>query len=174
MPLTVLQVAFPFAAVGVDSVGGAEQVLAACDAAVVRAAHNSIVVASEGSKVAGELIAVPKISRADDASARRAAHAAHRKAIDAAIARFDVDVVHCHGVDFAAYLPAEGPDVLVTLHLARSLYEEAALKPARAAPYFNCVPRIQHAACHGVANLLAPIINGVDIERLRPDPDARR
>lgn len=174
MSLTVLQVAFPFAAVGVDSVGGAEQVLAACDAAVVRAGHNSIVVACEGSKVAGELIAVPKISRGGDAAARHAAHTVHRKSIDAAIARFGVDVVHCHGIDFAGYLPAEGADVLVTLHLARSLYDEAALRQDRAGTYFNCVSRNQHAACRGVPNLLAPIINGVDIERLRPDREARR
>jgi len=174
MPLTVLQVAFPFAPVGVDSVGGAEQVLAACDKAVVRAKHNSIVVACEGSKVAGELIAVPRISRGDDPAARRAAHAAHKQAIDAAIARFGVDVVHCHGIDFAAYLPAEGADVLVTLHLARSLYDEAALRPRRAGTFFNCVSRTQHGDCRGVPNLLAPIINGVDIERLRPDPRARR
>src|SRR5947209_14898605 len=104
MPLTVLQVAFPFAPVGVDSVGGAEQVLAACDEAVVRAGHNSIVVACEGSRVAGELIAVPRVAPGDDAAARHAAHATHKQAIDAAMAKFGVDLVHCHGIDFAAYL----------------------------------------------------------------------
>ena len=52
MPLTILQVAYPFAPVGRDSVGGAEQVLAACDRAAVCAGHRSIVVACEGSTVA--------------------------------------------------------------------------------------------------------------------------
>jgi glycosyltransferase involved in cell wall biosynthesis len=173
MPLTVLQVAFPFAAVGIDSVGGAEQVLAACDEAVVRAGHNSLVVACEGSRVAGELIAIPRIASGDDA-ARRAAHAAHKQAIDAAIARFGVDLVHCHGIDFAAYLPAEGADALVTLHLARSIYDEASLRPHRAGTYFNCVSRSQHAACRDIPNLLPPIANGVDVERLQADPNVRR
>jgi glycosyltransferase involved in cell wall biosynthesis len=174
MALTVLQVAFPFAAVGIDSVGGAEQVLAACEQAVVRAGHNSIVVACEGSRVAGELIAVPRVAPRDEAAARRAAHAAHKQAIDAAIARFGVDLVHCHGIDFAAYLPAEGAHVLVTLHLAHSLYAEAALRPHRVGTYFNCVSRSQYAACRNVPNLLPSIANGVDIERLRPDPNVRR
>ena len=61
---TVLQVAFPFAPVSRDSVGGAEQIAAACDEAVVRAGHRSIVVACEGSKIAGELILNPIIEEA--------------------------------------------------------------------------------------------------------------
>jgi glycosyltransferase involved in cell wall biosynthesis len=171
---TVLQVAFPFAPVSRDSVGGAEQIVAACDAAVVHAGHRSIVVACQGSQVAGELITVPRTSRADDPHARAAAHANHRRAVDRAIPRFGVDVVHCHGIDFDAYLPSEGVPVLVTLHLAPSSYNPAALRPKRAGTYFNCVSQTQHDACPKLPNLLAPILNGIDIERLRPDPQARR
>jgi glycosyltransferase involved in cell wall biosynthesis len=174
MPLTILQVAFPFAPVGRDSVGGAEQILAACDEAAVRAGYRSIVVACEGSNVAGELIAVPRTKRADDPQARAAAHANHRKAIDSAISRFGVDLVHCHGVDFDGYLPSEGVPALVTLHLAPSAYDVAALRSKRAGTYFNCVSQTQHGSCPKIPNLLAPVINGVDIERLRPDGRARR
>jgi glycosyltransferase involved in cell wall biosynthesis len=174
MPLTVLQVAFPFAPVSRDSVGGAEQILAACDEAVVRAGYRSIVVACEGSRVAGELITVPRTQRADDPAARTAAHANHRKAIAAAISTSGIDVVHCHGIDFNAYPPPEGVPLLVTLHLAPSSYEPAALTPKRAGTYFNCVSQAQQRSCAEVRNLLAPIINGVDVERLRPDPQARR
>src|SRR3954451_3241883 len=171
---TVLQVAFPFAPVSRDSVGGAEQIVAACDGAVVHAGHRSIVVACQGSQVAGELITVPRTSRADDPHARAAAHANHRRAVDRAISRFGVDVVHCHGIDFDAYLPSEGVPVLVTLHLAPSSYNPAALRPKRAGTYFNCVSQTQHDACPKLPNLLAPILNGIDVERLRPDPQARR
>lgn len=174
MALTALQVAYPFAPVGPDSVGGAEQILLACDRAVVAAGHRSIVVACEGSQVAGELVCVPRIARPDDASARAAAHANHKRAIEAAISRFSVDVVHCHGIDFAAYLPAQGADVLVTLHLDPASYAETALATKRVGMFFNCVSQSQHARCPNIPTLLAPITNGVDVERLRPDPRARR
>jgi glycosyltransferase involved in cell wall biosynthesis len=174
MPLTILQVAFPFAPVSRDSVGGAEQILAACAAAVVRGGYRSIVIACEGSKVAGELIPVPGTRRADDPHARATAHANHRKAIDDAISRFRVDVVHFHGLDFDAYLPSEGVPALVTLHLAPFAYNAAALGSERAGTYFNCVSQTQHGSCAKIPDLLAPIINGVDLERLRPDLQARR
>jgi glycosyltransferase involved in cell wall biosynthesis len=174
MPLTVLQVAYPFAPVGRDSVGGAEQILSACDEALARAGHRSIVVACQGAQVAGELIAVPRALRADNPDARATAHANHWQAINIAISRFRIDIVHCHGLDFGAYLPPEAVPVLVTLHLAASLYDERALRPSRPGTYFNCVSRSQHGSCPDIRNLLAPISNGVDIERLRPDPRARR
>ena len=59
MSLTVLLIAYPLAAVGPDSVGGSEQVLAALDRALVAAGHRSIVIACEGSVVEGELVSFP-------------------------------------------------------------------------------------------------------------------
>lgn len=50
MGLTVLSVAYPLAPVTADPVGGAEQVLARMDRALVDAGHRSIVIASEGSR----------------------------------------------------------------------------------------------------------------------------
>ena len=58
MSLTVLSVAYPLAPVGPDAVGGAEQVLTRLDRALVEAGHRSIVVAQEGSRTAGTLVAV--------------------------------------------------------------------------------------------------------------------
>jgi glycosyltransferase involved in cell wall biosynthesis len=174
MPLTVLQVAFPFAPVGADAVGGAEQILSACDAAVVRAGYRSIVVACEGSRTCGELVAVPRVSRADDPHVRAAAHDAHREAIENAIGKFGVDVAHCHGIDFDAYIPAEGVNVLVTLHLDPQAYSVRALTSERAGTFFNCVSLSQHARCPKLWNLLPPIANGVDVDELQPDSQARR
>jgi glycosyltransferase involved in cell wall biosynthesis len=174
MALTVLQVAYPFAPVGRDSVGGAEQILAACDEAVVGAGYRSIVIACEGSQVEGALISVPAVSCADDLRARAEAHAKHKGAIEAAISRFGVDLVHCHGIDFDAYLPNEGTTVLVTLHLDPASYDRNALSPKGAGTFFNCVSRSQHARCPKIRNLLPPIENGVDTERLRPDPEVQR
>lgn len=169
MALTVLQVAFPFAPVGINAVGGAEQVLSACDAAVVQAGHRSIVIACEGSRTQGQLLAVPQVARADDPGTRAAAQRRHKCMIEDAIARVGVDVIHCHGIDFDAYLPREGVNVLVTLHLDPSTYSRDALTPKRHGTYFNCVSHHQHRRCQRVQNLLAPITNGIDIERLAPD-----
>ncbi len=174
MAFTILQVAFPFAPVGVDAVGGAEQVLSACDAAVVQAGHRSIVIACEGSRTQGQLVAVPRIARADDPGARAAAQRHHKRMIEKTVDRFGVDVVHCHGIDFDAYLPREGVNVLVTMHLDPSAYSPAALAPTRRSTYFNCVSHHQHRRCEGMQNLLPPIENAIDIERLKPDPGRRR
>lgn len=59
MLLKVLSVAFPFAAVGPQAVGTAEQVLSRLDCALQAAGHTSIVVACEGSQTAGELFSFP-------------------------------------------------------------------------------------------------------------------
>lgn len=162
MGLTILSVAFPFAAVGPDSVGGAEQVLGQLDAALVAAGHRSIVVARQDSRVAGTLVPVPKRDGAIDAAARQAAWRAHRRAIAAALARFPVDLVHMHGLDFHRYLPPPGVPVLATLHLPPSWYPPQALRPARPGTWLNCVSDSQQRTCPPGLNLLAPIPNGVD------------
>jgi hypothetical protein len=75
-PLRVLSVAYRFAPVQADSVGGAEQVLAALDRALVAAGHASTVLACEGSHVEGSLSAVAVESGPITPSAR--ARAARR------------------------------------------------------------------------------------------------
>src|SRR5918998_3405705 len=131
MGLCVLSVAFPFAPVGDDAVGGAEQVLSQLDAALVAAGHRSIVVAQEGSCIAGTLVAVPAERGVLDEAARARAWTRHRQAIAEALRRWPVDLVHMHGIDFHAYLPPPGMPVLATLHLPPSWYPEEALQPRR-------------------------------------------
>jgi len=46
MPFRILNIAFPFAPTSMDSVGGAEQVLAELDRALVAEGHTSLVVAA--------------------------------------------------------------------------------------------------------------------------------
>jgi glycosyltransferase involved in cell wall biosynthesis len=123
MSLTVLSVAFPFAAVGPACVGGAEQILGELDRALVAAGQISIVLARDGSQSAGKLIAIsgpqPEIL---DARVQSAGRARVQHAIDRALAAYPVDLVHMHCMDFHAYtLPASLP-VLVTLHLPVSWY----------------------------------------------------
>ncbi|KMO33742.1 glycosyl transferase family 1, partial [Methylobacterium variabile] len=129
-PLTILSVAYPFAPVSADSVGGAEQVLARLDAALLAAGHRSVVVARADSRVAGALVPVPAEAGPIDDAVRARAHARHRAAIAEALRTHPVDLIHLHGIDFPDYLPPPGPPVLATLHLPPSWYPPGALSPA--------------------------------------------
>jgi glycosyltransferase involved in cell wall biosynthesis len=167
MSLTVLQVAYPLAPVGRDAAGGAEQVLTWLDRAVIDAGHRSIVLACEGSVVAGILQTVrgPGTRSLDDA-VRRAAQEDQRRAIVDVLRRWSVDLIHMHGVDFYTYLPEPGIPVLATLHLPPEWYPREAFFLQRPETYLNCVSRTQQRHCPPTAPLLAPIENGVPTELL--------
>lgn len=163
MSLTVLNIAFPFAPVSDDAVGGAEQVLAAIDRALVSAGHQSIVVAARGSRIRGTLIASCGPAGTLSESVRQDQYALHRARIREALQRYPVDVVHLHGVDFYEYLPAGEFPVLATLHLPPDLYPDSVYRLDRAETFLHCVSPIQHRCCPPAGNLLPPIENGVEI-----------
>jgi glycosyltransferase involved in cell wall biosynthesis len=161
--LTILSVAYPLAPVGPDAVGGAEQILSAIDSALVQAGHRSLVIACEGSHAAGELLPVPAPPAADiDDRVRAAAQGATRAVLTANLAR--ADLVHLHGIDFAAYLPPPGKPALVTLHLPPDWY--GGLSPARPDTWINCVSAAQERACPPGPALVPAIPNGVPVAAL--------
>lgn len=166
--LSIVNVAYPLAAVGPDTAGGAEQVLAALDRALVAAGHRSVVLASEESQVAGELVAVPAETGGLDEAAMARARTRTRTALRDLLARRRVDVVHMHGVDFDSYLPPSRPPVLATLHCPPDWYSAAALHPTRADTWLNAVSARQDAALRPNPHLLAPIENGVEICPVAP------
>jgi glycosyltransferase involved in cell wall biosynthesis len=172
--LCVLSVAFPFAPVGLDAVGGAEQVLAQLDAALVRAGHRSIVVACAGSRPAGTLVATPRVMATITDTERRRAHAAHHRAIEDALRRWPVDLVHMHGIDFHAYLPPPGAPVLVTLHLPPEWYPSEIFRPERPNTFLHCVSAAQRARCPDGARLLPDVPNGVALDLLAARHAKRR
>jgi len=108
-PITVLSVAYPFSAVGVDGTGGAEQVLALVDRALVLAGHRSIVIAHEASEVLGTLVPIADPGACVDAAAALRTHAAVRDALDRTLRAFPIDVVHAHGIDFDRYVDPDTP-----------------------------------------------------------------
>jgi glycosyltransferase involved in cell wall biosynthesis len=170
---TILSVGYSLAGVGPDAVGGAEQVLRALDAALVRKGHHSIVIAPEGSRVQGTLVPLPAIRGVLDAGARMWAQRRQGEAILEALARWPVDLVHMHGLDFAAALPPPGTPVLATLHLPPAWYPPEVFRLERPATYLNCVSATQEAACPDSSILLPFIGNGVP-EVVRSVPVRRR
>jgi len=174
MRLSILNVAFPFAAVGPDAVGGAEQVLSGLDRALVALGHRSIVVACAGSEVAGTLVATPRVAGAITEEARRSAQRRHRAAIARALRRWPVDLVHLHGLDFHAYLPPAGPPALATLHLPPEWYPGDVFELARPDTHLHCVSASQRARCPPGARLLPEIPNGVALDTLAARHAKRR
>src|SRR4051794_11593022 len=167
MSLTVLSVAYPLAPVSLDAVGGSEQILALLDRALVRTGHRSIVIAQEGSSLCGTLLAIPAVSGPLDADAKRRAQDYTRQAIRQALCQYPIDLIHLHGLDFAAYLPVCPVPVLTTLHLPPNWYPPEVFQQ-EGEIFLNCVSAAQQRCCPPTANLLPYIENGVDLERLRP------
>src|SRR6476646_8658382 len=99
MPLTILSVGYPLAAITESTVGGAEQILAALDAGIVAAGHRSVVIAPAGSETSGLLLpTAPLPERLTDEVHDRACRE-YRLLIERALHEYSVDVVHLHGVD---------------------------------------------------------------------------
>jgi glycosyltransferase involved in cell wall biosynthesis/CelD/BcsL family acetyltransferase involved in cellulose biosynthesis len=171
MSLTVLNVGYPMAPLGPDAVGGAEQILSAIEAAVVRAGHRSLVLACAGSRALGELVTVPCPQGPITEEQLAAMARLYRANLDRIVAEEAVDVVHCHGIGFHEYLPDAAVPVLATLHLPPAWYPTAALSPARPHTYLNCVSRSQRRAVPLSAALLEEVENGVDLAQLRPSED---
>lgn len=161
MRMRVLSVAFPFAPIDADPVGGAEQVLAQLDRHLVACGHESVVIAQAGSRVQGHLIPLPAPAGEwnDVACARQRERV--REALALALACAHFDLVHCHGLDFAAYLPPPGVPLLVTLHLPLDWYPGDALRPSRPMTFLLPVSAEQCRGAPGGMRLLPPIANGV-------------
>ena len=174
MALTVVSVAYPLAPVGLDAVGGAEQVLGSIDRALVRAGHRSIVVGCEGSRVAGELAVIPRRDGPLTEEVRRAAQADVRGILEEVLRRERPDVVHFHGIDFARCLPQRCAPTVATLHLPPGWYPpEVFTLPSRGV-LLQCVSESQRQACPAGAEIGAVIPNGVPLDALVPGERRRR
>ena len=167
MPLSVLSVAYPFAPVGPFGAGSAERILAELDAALVAEGQRSLVVACAGSLVAGELFSAPMPERALISESDRRWHRwRFQAAIDRALSKYRVDLIHMHGVDFDQHvLPPEVP-VLVTLHQPIGWYRPEAWVTFGDRAQFQCVSAAQRSTCPALADV--PVIeNGVPLPEVR-------
>jgi len=149
--------------------GGAEQILATLDEALVRAGHRSLVLASAGSRCSGLLVLGPAVPGILEEQQQQLVRRRYRETLQQILARFPIDVVHLHGIDFLDYLPPAGVPVVVTLHLPPSLYSEETFKLDRPEIYLVCVSQSQARACPLDARIEQVIENGVCLEQFHPD-----
>lgn len=166
--LTILSVAYPFARVGPEAVGGAEAVLTALEADLVKQGHRSLVLAQQGSTVAGTLLPVPAVAEPITDGVRQGTAAEVQRLLDHTLLREDVDLIHMHGIDFAQYrVPVEIP-VLVTLHLPAAWYPESVWTLPRNY-HLVCVSESQARSCPAQAReRLRVLPNGVELPPRRP------
>jgi glycosyltransferase involved in cell wall biosynthesis len=170
MRLTVLSVAYPFAPVGADAVGGAEQILALLDRALVAAGHTSLVAACEGSQIAGRVFPIPILENEVLEPPQRRWYTAQLKAaIDRALLLHRVDLIHMHGLDFHEYeLPSSIP-ILVTLHLPIAWYGTARLRRLQTRVQLCCVSESQRRSCLPELGDLPVVENGVELPPWPPE-----
>jgi len=159
--LTVLNVAYPLAPVRPETAGGAEQVVAMLDRALVAAGHRSVVVACEGSQVRGTLVPTERPTGIWNGFVSQQIQFAYRQSIAHAVAQYRPDVIHLHGIDFLHYLPAPGVPAVATLHLPPSWYPPAVFSLDRPETWIHCVSSAQRRDCPETSNLLPTIENGV-------------
>src|SRR5258708_21447005 len=168
MSLTVLSVGYPLAKVSESTAGGAEQVLAILDEALVRHGHRSLVLAPVGSKCHGLLIPVQIPSGNLDDQAKRHARQSFRQLLNRTLEHYSVDLVHMHGLDFAEYLPNANIRVIVTLHLPLSWYSPEGLRLSQTGTVLVCVSKTQARTAPPGVRIETIIPNGIDLDRFQP------
>jgi glycosyltransferase involved in cell wall biosynthesis len=173
MSLSVLSIGYPLAPVSADAAGGSEQILSVMDRALVRRGHRSVVIACEGSSVAGTLLEAPLPKGELNEVVHSAAQERYRTLIRSALARWRFDLVHMHSLDFHAYLPPQGVPVLATLHLPPDWYPKSVFHLGRPDTWLNCVSMAQYRNCPPSRLLREPIENGVPVERFPFNPRKR-
>jgi glycosyltransferase involved in cell wall biosynthesis len=170
MRLTVLSVSYPLARLSPSTAGGAEQLLATIDRALIREGHRSLVLAPQGSRTSGLLIPAQIPSGVLDQAAKAQAQGTFKELLEHTLALYSIDVVHMHGLDFSEYMPGGDVPVVVSLHLPLSWYQSLALSR----PNTTLVGVSKHqartapAGCH--IDWIVP--NGVELGRYHPAPRA--
>jgi len=202
MKIRVLFLAYPLTAVGPDACGGTEQMLYRLLVGLNRPPWQGMVetftLAREGSRVPGGCeswrhlcarmeIPLPRPVAGDDQVVTpedlEAMEAATNRAALAWLQEQEIDLVHNQGAGFyrvAGEWAQGGRPVLMTLHLARSLYPAQMLERLPPNLFLQCVSRTQHRAWRqelfGAAqgHLVGWIRNGIALDDFVPAADGRR
>jgi glycosyltransferase involved in cell wall biosynthesis len=111
--------------------------------------------------VAGELVETAVFPGEITDRERAQAQREHAMVLERVLSRYEIDIVHFHGLDFHAYVPRTSAPMLATLHLPLSWYPEAIRN--QSSVHLNCVSHSQ-----GDGTGLPVVENGIDVLRYRP------
>jgi len=165
-PKRVLLVAYPLLSVSENCAGGAEQVLWALDRELRSRGHHTVVAASNGSQVSGELFATGEPASApdqfaarDEEQTRRLIHWLNSDECP------QFDLVHDQSGSFWRHADRVPFPILTTLHLPRSFYPVESFSSIPANVHFNCVSESQLRTFSALPRLLGYVPNGIALNR---------
>lgn len=163
MSISVLSIGYPLAQVGLDAVGGSEQILAQIDRGLVNAGWVSHVIAPAGSYIHGHLHTIPPIRGEISQAVSMQQYNACAAMIAAVLAHETIDLIHFHGLDFHRYAVPDSLPAVASLHLPPDWYDPS-LFSNRHGPWLLPVSESQAAQCPRSPRLLSPLANGVPDE----------
>jgi glycosyltransferase involved in cell wall biosynthesis len=168
----ILYVAYPLLTVSQESAGGAEQLLWTLEREMTGRGVETVVAASAGSQVSGELFPTGEPSCQTDDLERR--NREHQDRIvefihERAHAGRPFSLIHDHSGSFWSRAPEAALPLLATLHLPRSLYPPQFFESVPANVSFNCVSNSQGSKFTGLGGFAGVIANGIPLN-LFDDP----
>lgn len=168
--LRVLYVSYPLQPVSEHSAGGAEQVLWTLEREMHARGHRTVVAASDGSQVAGELLATGIPAEAPDQFEVRA-----QRQTEAVLNWLrskeaeDVDLIHDMSGSFWQSANDSPVQVLATAHLPRAMYKTVNFSRVPEQVSFNCVSQSQLQEFSDLPNMLGVVANGIALDRFPTD-----
>jgi glycosyltransferase involved in cell wall biosynthesis len=163
----ILYVAYPLLQVHDESAGGAEQILWTLEREMARSGAHTIVAASAGSRVSGELFPTGQpCTEPDDYERRRDEHEdqivefVRRRTREGKA----FDLIHDHSGSFWKRAAEIDVPVLATLHLPRSFYPAGSFDDVPANVSFNCVSDSQARSFAHMDALAGVVPNGIALD----------
>jgi glycosyltransferase involved in cell wall biosynthesis len=168
--LRILYVAYPLLTVSEASAGGAEQVLWTLEREMAKRGVFTIVAASAGSRVSGELFSTgDPCTRIDDFKRRNREH--QDKVIELVRQRAQAgeafDLVHDMSGSFWPRAAELDVNVLATLHLPRHFYPSEYFENIPANVSFNCVSESQARSFSALEQMIVVAPNGIALDRFQ-------
>jgi glycosyltransferase involved in cell wall biosynthesis len=168
LPLRILYVSYPLLTVSESSAGGAEQMLWVLEREMSSRGMETMVAASAGSQVTGELLVTGQpCSRPDDFERR---NPEHQDRIIECVQQCSrngrrFDVIHDESGSFWTRAHEIDVPVLATLHLPRHFYAGDSFENIPENVVFNCVSDSQAKAFHEVPQMIGVTPNGIALDR---------
>lgn len=170
--LKILFIAYPLLAVSEASAGGAEQVLWTLERTLHTMGHDTWVAASSGSQISGKLVETGEPGTDLDALEDREVRM--RETVLELLQRDSFDCIHDMSGSWWKHAQGVEEPVLATLHLPRSYYAQNTFSEYHANVSFNCVSLKQRESFADLPRMLAPVPNGIALERFLEKPPMAR